>query len=310
MSIGRPLVLRKFALLAAVPALIGALPCAVKAEQYEAVAAKVSSDYVRAKNPDGSVQEETYAFGKGGYWSGPLADTTIDRLDFLDVAHTLALPLAAQHYVPAKDPKTTRLLIMVYWGTTVAPEGASDSPIYQNLQQASEALNRVWPASQQHDTYGNSLPPPPQAVGQAEALTTAIAAVQAENRQRDLADRRNAMMLGYDSWWNATFDAQNGTALEVRKQDMLNELEEDRYFVVLMAYDFQLLEKEKKHKLLWETRFSIRERNNQFDKQLASMASEASKFFGKDSRGLNHDPLPEGRVELGEIRDLGTVSGK
>ena len=118
------------------------------------------------------------------------------------------------------------------------------------------------------------------------------------------------MMLGYDSWWNATFDAQNGTALEVRKQDMLNELEEDRYFVVLMAYDFQLLEKEKKHKLLWETRFSIRERNNQFDKQLASMASEASKFFGKDSRGLNHDPLPEGRVELGEIRDLGTVSGK
>jgi len=38
--------------------------------------------------------------------------------------------------------------------------------------------------------------------------------------------------------------------------------------VVLMAYDFQLLWKEKKHKLLWETRFSIRQRHNDFDRQL------------------------------------------
>jgi hypothetical protein len=37
------------------------------------------------------------------------------------VAQTIAVPLASQNYVPAKDPKSTRLMIMVYWGTTIAP---------------------------------------------------------------------------------------------------------------------------------------------------------------------------------------------
>ncbi len=91
---------------------------------------------------------------------------------------------------------------------------------------------------------------------------------------------------------------------------MLNELEEDRYFVVLMAYDFQLLLKQKKHKLVWETRFSMREHVNAFDKQLPAMVLGASKYFGKDSNGLIHDTIPEGRVDVGDIKSLGEVPAK
>jgi hypothetical protein len=285
----------------------------IPGEKIEAVSGRVSPDYVRTKLADGSFQPETYAFGKGGYWSGNRKDDTIDKMGFMDVATIIAGPLQKQKYIPAKDPKATKLMIMVYWGTTRAPEHASDSNGYKELADANQTLNQLWPEHLQHDLYGNSKLPPANDLAAWRAFdeqSTAIAMVQAENRMRDNEDRRNATMLGYDSWWDATYNAQNGTPLEVRKQDMINELEGDRYFVVLMAYDFQLMWKQKKTKLLWETRFSISEHKNQFDKQLESMALEASRYFGQDSGGLTHASLPEGRVELGDVRSLGVVPEK
>ncbi len=141
-------------------------------------------------------------------------------------------------------------------------------------------------------------------------LMTSLAAVSAENQRREDIDRRTAALLGYDSWWVATIQDSGGTGLGYRKQDMLNELEEDRYFIVLTAIDYQMLVKERKSKMLWETRFSIRERANQFDKRLAGMAGEASGYFGRDSGGLHHVDLPEGKVEIGPVKSLGVVERK
>ena len=70
--------------------------------------------------------------------------------------------------------------------------------------------------------------------------------------------------------------------------------------MVLMAYDFQLLWKQRRHKLLWETRFSINERSNQFDRALPAMAQYASRYFGQASNGLLRMRVPEGNVEVHE----------
>jgi hypothetical protein len=72
-----------------------------------------------------------------------------------------------------------------------------------------------------------------------------------------------------------------------------------------MAYDFQLMQKMKKHRLLWETRFSVRERHHAFNEDLPLMAKYASQFFGQDSRGLVHRELPFGRVDVGPVKSLG-----
>ena len=117
---------------------------------------------------------------------------------------------------------------------------------------------------------------------------------------------KNASLLGYDSWWDATAGFE-GTPLEHRRDDMVAELEHDRYFVILMAYDFQLMWKEKKHKLLWETRFSIRQRHNNFDDALAGMAKAASEYFGQNTGGLVRRDTPLGRVDIGTVKALGTV---
>ena len=308
---------------------LGILPAAraVEDTNVTAVSARVSDEYVRTKLPDGGFEAETYAFGEGGQWSGPTNDDTIDKLRFIDVAHAIAFPLAAQNYLPAKDPKQTKLLIMVYWGTTAGAGGASSSVAHQSLSSAGQHLAAM--PSMAAPPYAGIMETPnvgtskdgrfgpdanqaPQtALAERRAadseFASAMATVALENRQRDKDNWRNARILGFDSDLAATADLQY-TALRSRHQDLIDEIEDDRYFVVLMAYDFQTMWKEKKHQLLWETRFSIRKRHNDFDKQLAAMVENASRYFGQDSHGLVHKPLPEGRVTLGDVQVVGVES--
>ena len=226
-----------------------------------AVAAKASDDYVRSKLPDGSFQPETYAFGQGGYWAGDVSDKSIDRIKFMDIARIIAGPLQGQSYLATHDPKAAKLLIMVYWGTTI---GGRENPAA---------------------SFDPKLAP--------------------DGATLDQFSARVAPLLGYET---ALADAVRlrGTGLKFLSADVFEDLEYNRYFIVLMAYDFQLLWKEKKHKLLWETRFSINEHHNEFDQQLAPMVQAAAKYFGKDSHGLIHREQ-SGHVDLGELKILGVV---
>jgi hypothetical protein len=300
-------------LLAAAGALGFALSIATScafAEDFEAVTGSVSADYVRAKQTDGSFKPESYTFGKGGFYGSHVDDASIDKIGFLAVAHVMADALRRQNYVPGFDPKTTKLLIMVYWGTTAAPENASNSPVYQK---ANDDIQKIFAAGKggmngsgfSHGHFSG------MSLEQSNDELDALSPVQAENRLRDKEDARNAALLGYNSWWNqfGEFD-HAGTAVEHEHAAMVAELEEDRYFVVLMAYDFQLLQSKRQHKLLWDTRFSIREHRNRFDEKLPAMAVEASRFFGQDSKGLTHDALPAGHVGIGDLKNLGTVPEK
>jgi hypothetical protein len=271
-----------------------------------AVSSRVSADYVRTKLPDGSFPTETYAFGEGGHWRGPMRDDTIDPLRFLDVARTIAGPLADRNYLPAKDPKQLKLLIMVYWGTTAGPSGASSSIAYGNLGSASSRMAMAAIPSSSPSARVMALSEREAIANEFDAAMSVIGVL---NRQRDKVNWRNAGILGYDSELAATVGLEF-TALHNRRQDLIDDLEDNRYFVVLMAYDFQLLWKEKKHKLVWETRFSIRDRRHDFGKELAAMAKYASRYFGEDTHGLLRKPLPEGNVEIGELKNLGVVPEK
>jgi hypothetical protein len=270
-----------------------------------AVAAKVSNDYVRAKLPDGSFQPEFYTFGEGGIWGGEIKDPTFEKLNFKQVAHIIAMPLASQKYLPASDPNKTKILIMVYWGTTAVPESTTTSSVVQTFGEASSALSQ---AMNPH----NPEPKGAQNAAMSE-WSSAMTLLNMENRLRDITDFKNAAMLGYDS--TNLIGTEYGrylahTALGQEQRDEVAEIEENRYFVVLMAYDFQLMWKQKKHKLLWETRFSINERRNQFDKALPVMAQFASRYFGQDSNGLLRTRVPEGRVEVGAPKSLGEIPEK
>jgi hypothetical protein len=269
-----------------------------------AVASRKSNSYIRIQLPDGTFVPETYVFGPGGVWEGEKVDATIDKLTFGDVARMISGPLLRQDYVPGRDPGTTKLLIMVYWGTSHGQEHSSESNGYQNLSKSSEAVDRAQVAVHASSGGKDGARSMQQLHAAQDDMTTSIAAVAAENHARNQADYLNVGMLGYDSWWDNT-QKYVGTPLDFRRDDLLGEIEEDRYFVVLMAYDFQQLLWKKRHRLLWETRFSIRERHHAFDEDLPSMAQFASQFFGQDSHGLVHKELPLGHVDIGKVQSLG-----
>jgi hypothetical protein len=269
-------------------ALLASRPAAQAADEVDgvtAVSSKVSADYVRSKNPDGSFKPELYAYGDGGKWPGEINDYSADKLSFRDVARIVAGPLSDRGYLPAKDPASTRLLIMVYWGTTAVP----------NVEYKTALAN----AQVLMDEYKRLLQSDPQTAD--GVLTAALTQLAITDRMRDRLDFKNAGMLGYGIEGMIGTDYGNNishTALGRYRNDLVAEIEENRYFVVLMAYDFRLLWKEKKHKLLWETRFSISERRNQFDRALPVMARYASQYFGQDSNGLQRTRVPEGSVEV------------
>lgn len=284
----------------------------VQAEETVAISAKVSNGYVRKKLPDGTFQVETYAFGKGDEWSSARVDHSTDKLDFMTVAKTVAVPLADRNYLPTHDQKTAKLLIMVYWGTTRAPEKASDTDSLQKAHDADReqdlAQRMINDANPNHPAEMKAAKS--MAAAAAADMRVALVGLQGEQQQRENKDAKTVALLGYDSWWLTTESASGGGERAFRKQDMLDEIEEDRYFVILMAYDFQEMMKNKKSKLLWEVHMSIREHSNEFDKRLQPMAVDASQFFGQDSGGLKHIILPDVRVDVGQIKSLGEVPGK
>ena len=115
-------------------------------------------------------------------------------------------------------------------------------------------------------------------------------------------DYFNARLLGYagklqfaqDVFWSSI------------AQDIYDEIQENRYFVILQAFDFQLLRREHRQKLLWETRFSIGEQGNDFGEELAGMTQRASQFFGNGTGRLVRRAFPKGHVEVGtpvEVKD-------
>jgi hypothetical protein len=276
-----------------------------------AVASKVSPDYKRAKASDGRFQPEYYSFGAGGNWGGEISDATIDKLTFLDVAHVIAAPLASQKYLPATDPNNTRLLIMVYWGTTAVPGPQSDSTAVDEFKAAQDNLDRFQTTSRESPLGNKIISQAPGSDAAIAQWSAALTVLNVENQDRARKDFANANMLGYDAPGLIGTDYGNhvrGGALGQERDDLVAEIEENRYFVVLMAYDFQLLWKQKKHKLLWQTRFSISERHNAFDKALPFMAQYAARYFGQDSHGLLRDSVPEGQVEIGEVKSLGEVA--
>jgi hypothetical protein len=274
--------------------LLAGHPAACKADDANgvtAVSSRVSRDYARARQADGSFQPEYFAFGEGGNWGGDIKDATIDKFRFMDVARVIAPLLASQGYRPAREPARTGLLIMLYWGTTAVPPPCEADPMYQNFHQDVEEY-RLLLAEGQYD--------------EAQAVYSAgLAQLALSNAMRDRIDFKNAGMLGYNTDSGALIGTDYGvnigrTALGTDQRDQLAEIEENRYFVVLMAYDFQLLWRQKKHKLLWETRFSIGERRNQFDRALPVMARFASQYFGQPSNGIQRTRVPEGNVEVRE----------
>jgi transcription elongation GreA/GreB family factor len=124
------------------------------------------------------------------------------------------------------------------------------------------------------------------------------------------AINRNAALLGYARSLEKERRQLMPTTAEIA---MSSELNEERYFVILMAYDnAQARAKDQKPKPLWITRLSVRSPGNNFAEALPTMAKVGADLFGQQHDDLVRvrTPTQRGSVKLGELEVLGTANEK
>ena len=252
-----------------------------------AVFSRAFNNYKRPVKADGSPKIQTYNIAKGGYAPGLGKDASIDDVKFDGMVRVLGKYLAKQGYYPAKDGKKADLMVVLHWGKTTVNKR------YRDLLDLGMQYSTG-------DAFGT-------------ASATGMMLIQAAQDMRRADDNDIANVLGY----TAEMDYRNplntpvlNAGAESLYYDLVADIEAERYYLAVTAYDFQEILQSKKKVGLWRTVISIDARENRFDERLTLMMAKASPYFGKDSGHLirQFDYVP--RVDLGELKVLEVVDGK
>jgi hypothetical protein len=245
-----------------------------------AVSSKVFNGYARERLPDGSVKPETYAFGKGGRVGADRVGADVIGVDASGGDTGGALRDDTIDVVTFRDLE--KAVAGPLAGQKYLPTPGADS---------TDLLIMVF--------WGKTM-------GSVKVLDGAV---------KDRIDRRNSVLLGFnlEGVFSQGFDDPTNMMANIRREvhsDVVDAIQVNRYYVILRAFDFRYAWKERKIKLLWETRYSLSERRHDFGKELPGMTQYASQYFGQDSHGLLRAPVPEGHVEIGPVKSLGDVPEK
>jgi len=259
---------------------------------FVAINATAIPDYVRPVDAQGTPRGESYVFTEGRFFGGRTADSSLTWMKFDEVVKILAPTLARQNYFPTREASSADLLLMVHWGTTDIHE---DPLEVRNAENLNAALNAYQSAAAEDS--GNADP---------GALNAAIGERKHASTSAQGAIARNAALLGY----KPSLEREQRRLFPSAEEHTMNEeLNEERYFVVVIAYDYQFLRNEKKSRRLWATRISIRSLGNNFVESLPAIAEAGAAVYGRNVDHLVRVKARsrDGRVDLGDLKILGTV---
>lgn len=255
-----------------------------------AIASKSTEEYAKQKFGAGAPKPESYLFFQGKFYGGATRDPNLEKAQFDEIVKVLGENMARQNYFPSKDVKSADLLIVVHWGvTTLAFE--------PSIEADKNALNHV------AAVYANH--PDAKTLMQLEIQQSIV---DAEQDRIDQQSRVNAELLGFkDQFYKDAAHSASAAAIN-DAENMVNSLTQERYFVILMAYDYSTMKQIPGPKLLWSTRFSIQADGNSFTHALPVMSKIAADYFGHAIDGLKTELpelAPKGKVELGRSTVVG-----
>jgi hypothetical protein len=282
------------------------------------VMAKTAKDYKREKGPDGQWKREYYTLVNGGPEEGTIHDSAQNRVPFVAIATVLAQHLARQGYYPATSSDKVDHLLVVNWGQT---RPFADSVYRDGLDDVIDEMNMM--SLKNRSAMAANANAPSQ--GQAEvSLTGSVETMEAEaadsylqsamiiqdmnNRARNQSNARTAHLLGYMDNINRADGPQRYAGGGNLYDELIADVEEARYYVILKAYDFQRTVREQRPKIQWVTRMSMRAPGNSFAEKAAAMIAYSSSRFGQNTDGLQRKLFPQYKVNLEDVRFLGMVS--
>ena len=254
-----------------------------------AVRAEARKEYTLLRAHDEASKVQTYHLIKGKYFGGNVHDSSLDGVTFPEIAEHIALNLRRQKYFPEEDPAAGDLLIMVHYGASFYV----GDPDYRNVFNLNNYFAPVRKASGEMYNYDLSRNAIPEFYG----------FVLPSQRGFRKAAYVKAKMLGMDDIFT-----KGVHPYEALIQGEL--AAEGRYFFVLTAFDLPLLRQGEK-KVMWSTRYSIRQIGQSYQEALKELNLVAGHFFGKNLEGLiSKRATDDSLVEFGEIEVLGTEEEK
>lgn len=281
--------------------------CWASAGQSEliAVSSTASPTYIRKLDTSGKPRVSTYVFTRGKFFESATIDDGLARTQFLDVEQLLIPSLAKQNYLPARNPDAAEMVIVVHWGSTLV----YDDPMKElQAQKLGALLEEMGGESRKYraDHVSTNTPFPPEQ--DLAPINDILNSAEMGRDANELTIVRNAALLGYTKTLKAF--ARSASMLRTEEDSLRDDLRDERYFVILMAFDYQAY-KAKKMQPLWIARLSIRSTGTNFATALPLLSEAGSKVFGQqiDHLSLVRGSFRSGEVNIGELRSLGLVEG-
>jgi len=270
-----------------------ALSTTSRAASLVVVNSKAHEDFSIAREQDPSKEVLTYAFMKGRFHPGTRNDPAMNNMSFGELALEIATHLQKQNFLPVPDPQKADLLIVVHYGATSVQDSFEELQGITSLEDYGFGDGAVASAS----SRGGSV--------DVSALN-AIQDMQFEINKNLTIQQGNQGSMNYMAHLIGMEEAFAGDIGPSEERYLMNLLNEERYFIVLMAYDIRKLGEGEIH-LHWTTRYSIRATGQAFGDALKDMNLVAGNYFGKNMGELVKKRVTDkSRVELGQLEVVGT----
>lgn len=277
--------------------LIALLLGSAYAENRIAIKAIASDEYTAARALDDSKKTQTYQFMKGNYHPGTTADSGMKDMTFEDIVRNMAVHLKKQGYYPLPEPGDSDLLFVVHYGRTTSEPTLEDMLGYTSLEDqgyTEEVANA--------GAGGATL---------TQSEMNATADFGFSMAARDNSETGGQLSLFYKAQLLGMEEAFLGSGVTISEERLLKTLlDQERYFIVLVAYDYPKL-KAGEIEPLWTTRYSIRAIGQSFEEAIEDLNLVAGDFYGKNLKGLTQRRVSDrSRVEMGEIEVIGNEGPK
>jgi hypothetical protein len=279
----------------------------VRADPNVVVSSFADPDYTWKKYAGEKPRRETYVVMQGRYYESVTVDKSIERMPFRRIMEVFAPELARREYFPATGPREADLLIVVHWGTT-----NPQTTMLEMAARTSPTLDTTGVDNDRKIRIDDSM----AKMGALNDPTGMLFEVGNEGgtlRQNDIFEQVQdqiavgktaaniAELLGYSKALRQEHNSSGTTADEYA---LRADLKQERYFIVLKAYDLKTPAPPGRPKpTVWTMHLNMSSPGNNFGGAVAKMSAAAVNFVGRATdRVETVEPnIREGKVEVGPL---------
>ncbi len=266
-----------------------------------------TDEYLAKRDSDPLEKHQSFVIMQGEFYGGVVRDRGLERTPFNTIAHVVSQGLKKRNFYPAKTLATSDLLIVVHWGVTIGRDRSYEFEDRDREEMRQLVIDYPLAAENQAAFFSSDQVTGPTQHAINQALDYQLLA-KSTRSLKDIAQGQSvATLLGFAG--DLRKEEHRAFASE-RTKTLYSLMEDDRYFIVVFAYDMKRLREEQRINPVWVSRLSIRAAGVNFSTALARLSESGSHTFGMSPKEVvftrADTKLKQADVTIGEAIIIGT----